>query len=566
MAQSTGEQHMTTKINRRQALLAVSAAALLPVALGQGLTSKPESISSTVFAHGVASGDPDASSVVIWTRLSGLEGILNPTWRVATDETMFNVVATGSVQTQQSRDYTVKELVRGLDPGQQYFFDFQVSGESSPIGRTKTLPVGHVENLVFAVVTCSNYAFGYFNAYEAIADDLSVDLVVHLGDYIYEHGADGFGADVASRIDRAHVPRHETLTLDDYRKRHAQYKTDASSQAMHAQQPLIVIWDDHETANNPWMNGAENHDPSEGDWSARRQASLQAYYEWLPIREPAVGATNAEYWRHFKFGDLVSLITLESRHTGRSQQISYGDYLPNLHSAEQAQKFKESVLNDTNRNMLSEEMESFLAAELKESVTANRRWRLIGNQSVIAKSTSPKLNKPFFEELMKSLDEAGSDKLKSLTRFGNLELPDDLDTWEGYPAARERFYNIAKSAGANDLLVLSGDSHSFWANQLFDENNNAMGLELGATGVTSPRSLLVLGDEGLKRFDESNAADNEEIVWSDGRHRGFIRLSISHQKVHADFIAVSNVETREYVIQPIRAFDIEKEGETLRFS
>ena len=167
---------------------------------------------------------------------------------------------------------------------------------------------------------------------------------------------------------------------------------------------------------------------------------------------------------------------------------------------------------------------------------------------------------------MKSLDKAGSDKLKSLTRFGELELPDDLDTWEGYPAARERFYNIAKSAGASDLLVLSGDSHSFWANQLFDENNKPMGLELGATGVTSPRSLLVLGDEGLKRFDEANAEDNKEIVWSDGRHRGFIRLSIDHQKVHADFIAVSNVETREYVIQPIRAFDIEKEGETLRYS
>jgi len=164
---------------------------------------------------------------------------------------MFNIVATGSVPTQQSRDYTVKVVVRGLDPGQQCFYDFQASGESSIIGRTKTLPVGHVENLVFAVVTCSNYAFGYFNAYEAIANDLSVDLVVHLGDYIYEHGVDGFGADVASRIDRAHVPSHETLTLDDYRKRHAQYKTDASSQAMHAQQPLIVIWDDHETANNP---------------------------------------------------------------------------------------------------------------------------------------------------------------------------------------------------------------------------------------------------------------------------------------------------------------------------
>lgn len=555
---------MTTKITRRQALLAASAAILLPVAHGQGSTlTRP---SSKIFAHGVASGDPDESSVVIWTRLSGSEGALSTRWRVATDNSMLNVVASGNAQTDQSRDYTIKVVVEDLDPGQQYFYDFETGGETSVIGRTKTLPVGHVESLVFAVVTCSNYAFGYFNAYDAIANDMSVDLVVHLGDYIYEHGEDGFGGDVAARIGRPHNPSHETLTLRDYRTRHAQYKTDVASQAMHAQQPLIVIWDDHESANNPWMNGAENHDQSEGDWNARRQASLQAYYEWLPIREPAIGGTMAEYWRHFKFGDLVSLITLESRHTGRSQQLSYDDYLPNFQTLEQAQEFKESVLEDTSRNMLSEPMEDFLAAQLKESVEANRRWRLIGNQSVIAKSISPKLNKPFFEELMKSLDEAGTTKLKSLTRFGDLELPDDLDTWEGYPAARERFYDIAKAAGASDLLVLSGDSHSFWANQLFDKNDKAMGLELGATGVTSPRSLLVLGDEGLKRFDESNAADNKEIVWSDGRHRGFIRLSIDHQKVHADFIAVSNVETREYEIQPVRAFDIEKVDESLKFS
>lgn len=555
---------MPTKITRRQAMLAASAAMLLPGVHGPASAQKHSA--SEVFAHGIASGDPDASSVVIWTRVSGSQSAVDTRWRVATDESMLNVVASGNAQTDSSKDYTVKVVVENLEPGQQYYYDFETSGELSLTGRTKTLPVGHVENLVFAVVTCSNYAFGYFNAYEAIANDLSIDLVVHLGDYIYEHGEDGFGGEVAARIGRDHYPNHETLTLEDYRARHAQYKTDVASQAMHARQPLIVIWDDHETANNPWMNGAENHDQSEGDWNTRRQASLQAYYEWLPIREPASDGTMAEYWRHFKFGDLVSLITLESRHTGRSQQLSYSEYLPALQNVEQAQDFKESVLEDPQRNMLSAPMESFLAEELKESVESNRRWRLIGNQSVIAKSISPKLNKPFFEELMKGLDEAGSDKLKSLTRFGDLELPDDLDTWEGYPAARERFYNIAKSAGVNDLLVLSGDSHSFWANQLFDEDDIAMGLELGATGVTSPRSLLILGDEGLKRFDESNAADNKEIVWSDGRHRGFIRLSINHQNVHADFIAVSNVETREFEIQPVRAFDIEKVGDSLRFS
>jgi len=140
--------------------------------------------------------------------------------------------------------------------------------------------------------------------------------------------------------------------------------------------------------------------------------------------------------------------------------------------------------------MLSAPMEDFLAAELKESVQAERRWRLIENQSVMANSVSPKLNQPFFGALRKHLDVAGTARLDSLSRYGVPELPDDLDAGEGYPAAREPFDNIAKGAGAKDLLVIAGGSHSFWANQLFDENDQAMGLELGTTGITSPRSFI----------------------------------------------------------------------------
>lgn len=545
-------------------MLGASLALILPITPRIAAAQKPRS--SSIFAHGVASGDPDQSSVVIWTRVSGSTGVVNTRWRLASDDSFSDILASGEVNTNQSRDYTVKVVVEGLEPGQRYFYDFESGGESSPVGHTKTLPVGHVENLVLAVVTCSNYAFGHFNAYEVVAQDPSVELVVHLGDYIYEHGVDGFGGEVGARIGRAHDPSHETLTLEDYRRRHAQYKTDPSSQLMHAQKPMIVIWDDHESANNPWMNGAENHDPSEGDWATRRRESLQAYYEWLPIREPVNGAEREEYWRHYKFGNLASLITIEGRHTGRGKQISYSDYLPILEDAEQAKSFKKSVLDDPSRNMLSDEMEAFLAVELEESVNAKRCWRLIGNQCVIAKAIAPKLDQPFFQELRKNLGEAAISKLDSLTRFGELELPDDIDIWEGYPAARERFYDLAKTAGASDLLVLSGDSHSFWANQLFDENDGAMGVELGATGITSPRSILALGEEGMKRYDELNAAHNKEIVWSDGRHRGFIKLSIDHEKAHAEFIAVSNVEARQYTSQLVRSFDIIKSGDTLEYS
>ncbi|MCH7817147.1 MAG: alkaline phosphatase D family protein, partial [Proteobacteria bacterium] len=227
---------MNRKITRRQAILAVSSALLLPVACSQ--STPVQNRPGAIFAHGVASGDPDQSSVVIWTRVSEIEAVVEVDWVVATDAEFIDVVARGRYTTDQGRDHTVKIVVDNLDPGQEYFYQFAVNGSTSAVGRTHTLPVGHIEQLVLAVVTCSNYPFGYFNAYDAIANDPSIDLVVHLGDYIYEYDADGFGGEAGKRIGRIHDPRHETVSLDDYRKRHAQYKSDQGSLAMHAAHPL----------------------------------------------------------------------------------------------------------------------------------------------------------------------------------------------------------------------------------------------------------------------------------------------------------------------------------------
>lgn len=561
---------MTKKVTRRRALLGASAALLYPVVhgkeAGSDLASESAASTGSGFFHGVASGDPDASSVVIWTRLSGYQAPVTCRWLVATDENFSHVVTTGKKRTDGALDYTVKVLVEGLEPGRQYYYKFESPEKISPTGRTRTLPVGNVESLTLAVATCSNFAFGYFNAYEVIANDNSIDLVLHLGDYIYEYGVDGYGGQAGRRIGRSHEPKHEIVSIDDYRERHAQYKSDVCSKAMHARHPLIVIWDDHESANNPWMEGAQNHQDSEGDWTKRRDASLQAYYEWMPIREPKTGHTREAYWRHYKFGDLASIITLESRHTGRSKQITYGDHLKDLTKAAQASKFRTEVIGNPSRTMLSTSMSNFLASEIAESVDAKRSWRLIGNQSVMAKSISPKLDTPFFDQLRKKLNAGAQRRLDGLTRLGELEVQADLDAWDGYPAARERFYEIAKNAGAQDLLVLSGDSHSYWQNQLFDEDENPMGVELGATGVSSPRSLLAFGEEGLRKFDETNAANNKEIVWADGRHRGFIKLSINQTSARADYIAVSTVESRQYTSRTIRSVDIVKSSSSLKFN
>jgi len=555
---------MNRKFTRREALIGASSALLLPACSEENIYAGAASIAA--FLHGVASGDPNATSFVIWTRVSRLTDETDIGWRVATDDNFRNVIAQGQYKTNSSRDYTVKVVVDNLSPGQEYFYQFDVAGMRSPAGQTKTLPTGHVDRLVLAVATCSNYSFGYFNAYSVIANDPTIDLVVHLGDYIYEHGTDGYGGETGRRIGRNHEPPHEALTLADYRQRHAQYKTDSSSKAMHARHPLIVIWDDHETANNPWMGGASNHQPDEGNWATRRAESLQAYYEWLPIRDPQNGATREEYWRHYKFGDLASLITLESRHTGRSRQVDISDYRNDIHDKADAQAFIDTVVGAADRRLLSQEMERFLAEELAESVESNRRWRIIGNQSVMAKRIAPNLDNAFFAALRNQLDDDARGLLDRLTQLGNLALPLDLDSWNGYPAAMERFYQISKDAGARDLLVLAGDSHSFWQNALYDAAGESMGVELGATAISAPRSIRDLGEEGLKRFDELNAANNKEVIWTDGRYRGFIRLEIDHDGARADYVTVSDVESLDYDVQIVRSVDIENRDGKLRYA
>jgi alkaline phosphatase D len=480
---------------------------------------------------------------------------------------MRSVVSHGQVTTSAERDYTVKQVVTGLAPGANYFYQFVVGDSSSPVGRTKTLPVDHVEQLVLAVASCSNYAHGFFNAYEVIANDEAVDFVIHLGDYIYEHRArGGYGGATGRRIGRTHKPGHEIITLEDYRMRHAQYKADPQSIAMHARHPLIAVWDDHESANNPWMEGAENHQLNDGDWFARRNASLQAWYEWMPVRDPGPGGSWERYWRHYKFGDLASLITLETRHTGRSRQFTWGRNLNDFTSAADANDYYNTVVGAPHRSMLSREMEEFLAAELAESVESGRRWRIIGNQTLMGRRFSPRIDEPLFESVRDELGIIYRRGLDGLKRLGELDLPGDLDGWDGYPAARERFYDLAQNAGATDLIVLSGDTHGYWANALYDDSGISMGIELGTTGISSPRFLLDYGIDATARWDELVTAHNREIVWAESRYRGYIRLAIRHDAARADYVIVNNVESRDYESRTLKSMHIVRSDGTLSYA
>ncbi|UPT62766.1 MAG: alkaline phosphatase D family protein [Hyphomonadaceae bacterium JAD_PAG50586_4] len=457
---------------------------------------------------------------------------------------------------------------RGLQPGARYFYRFIARGETSPVGRTRTLPEGNLDRLGIALVSCSNFAFGYFNAYDAIARDADVDFVLHTGDYIYEYGADGWGGEVGAALGRAHAPAHEIVTLADYRARQAQYKRDAGSLAMHAAHPLIVCWDDHESANNPWIGGAQNHQPeTEGDWRTRREASVRAYYEWMPIREPGIGRGRNDLWRAYSFGDLASLVTLETRHTARGKQVNYTEYFERITSHEARNAFMRDVIGDPQRAMLSPAMERDLDAALRASVAQGQPWRLVGNASPMARMLVPDVAALGVDpRRMRGGETLGS--RPDLFWTGRWNLPFYTDTWDGYPAAREKFYALCREAGARDLLVLTGDSHSFWMNTLADDSGNPMGLELGTAGVTSPGDFIESGwdEETARALDLLFAAQLPEVQWTDNMHQGYVKLLLTRAYADAAFIAVDTVLSTDYRTMRLRSARIERVRGVLAFN
>lgn len=537
-------------ITRRRTLQ--SALASLPAfALSIGSTRASD---HGAFQHGVASGDPGPDSIVLWTRLTTGQPQASVEWEVAMTSDFRTILTSGSITTSPERDYTVKTVVSGLPPGVPLYYRFRHNDATSQIGRTRVLPMGSLDRLGIALVSCSNHAFGYFNAYDAIAHDMAIDYVLHTGDYLYEHGADDWGSVPANRLHRQHKPAHEIVTLADYRLRHAQYKSDLGAQAMHAAHPLIALWDDHESANNPWTAGAENHQPAtEGEWVTRRSAAITAYYEWMPVRDPAHGADPKEFWRVYRFGALATLITLETRHTARSQQVEYADYQSIIRDQGSRDQFMSEVLGAPRRTMLSTAMEHVVQEALASSIAAREPWRLIGNATPMARMLVPDLEAA--AALPASLT---SEAAQELRWKGRWNLPFYTDTWDGYPWARQRFYQQCREAGAQDLLVLTGDSHSFWANRLANDEGQPMGIEIGTAGVTSPGDFIDSGYDRstAARLDQTFTDLLDEVLWTDNLHQGYVRVVLTPSQAVADFIAVSTVEQPNYTTSVLKTFRI----------
>jgi alkaline phosphatase D len=538
-------------------------------------------VEHAAFRHGVASGDPLTDRVIIWTRvtpsLAGGEVTVN--WVVATDPALTQVVRRGRTTTSKSRDYTVKVDVTRLRAGRTYYYGFKYGGQTSETGRTLTAPLEGSNSLKIALVSCSNFPAGYFNVYQAIARRGDVDLVLHVGDYMYEYGVGEYATQWGKTVGRVPDPPHECLSLDDYRLRYAQYRSDRDLQAAHACAPWLVTWDDHETSNDAYKDGAENHTPStEGPWTARKAAALRAYYEWLPLRDPLPGKAFEAINRSFEWGDLATIIMLETRLLARSQQLDYATDIemaafdlssgapvritdparlatltptnipPTVRMLPDLDGFKLNRINASDREMLGRGQQAWLQGVLTRSVSNGKKWQVLGNQVIMARVTSPDLSKGLPAQVREAIGNARPET-KAFFQLSQYDVPFNLDAWDGYPAARERLYEAAKAAGAR-LIVCTGDTHSAWANTLKDRSGQIRGVEFGGTSVTSPSIADAFSDFGLQGsvLNQLISDKNDEVDWHDETKRGYTLVTLTPEAARADFMVVDTIKSKTFIV------------------
>jgi alkaline phosphatase D len=503
-------------INRRLFLAAGMALAMGPRARAAGRRGLS-------FEHGVASGDPLQDRVVIWTRVTPFdwEREVMVQWQVARDPAMRQVVAKGQVKTNVLRDFTVKVDVVGLRPAQTYYYRFIAAGPGSSarseVGRTRTLPQAEAPFARLAVASCANLPMGLFNVYALIARRADLDAVLHLGDYLYEYANGTYGD--GTSLHRVPVPDREIVSLIDYRQRHEQYKRDADLQAAHRQHPFICVWDDHEFTNNTWKDGADNHNPQrgEGDWPARKAAALRAYCEWMPIRESVPDATQPpddRIYRQFRFGGLADLLMLDTRLHGRDRQSTASAVKGSGYPADDPEA------NDPSRTLLGFDQEQWLYQHLAQSRADEVRWRLLGQQVMMAQ----------------------------LSTNGGQHLL-NYDVWDGYAPARARLYDAVRQQQVDNLVVLTGDIHSSWANELtrnpwetgaYDPSTGrgVLGVEFATPAVSSPG--VADADAAAQRSTRVRDA-SPHVKFLDYHKRGYVLLDIDRERVQGEFWHVDTV-------------------------
>lgn len=521
--------------------------------------SQLHNLSQASFAHGVASGDPGSTSVIIWTRAqpNSQANSATVTWELAKDADFKQVIRRGVASSQRNQDFTLKIDLQELSPATQYYYRFKSADTFSPTGRTRTLPEQNVEQVKLVVVSCSNYPAGYFNAYSDAAQLSDIDAVLHLGDYIYEYPMGGYATEKALEIGRALAADNadEIITLTDYRKRYALYRTDKGLQALHAAAPFIAVWDDHEICNDVYKNGAENHNEGEGDFFERRAAAIQAYYEWLPIRPP-YGEQNPQIYRSFNFGNLLSVYMLDTRLIGRDKQLSYQDYRDGQNKSLDVQRFV-ADLHDPQRSLLGQEQKQWLQQSVSQSTS---QWQMLGQQVLMAKMHIPvevfaggeRAQTPQRIAALKSLKDkldAGETLSKEEHKRLASVMPYNLDAWDGYPAEREELYSMFNKLN-KPLIVVAGDTHNAWQSELKDKDGNDIGIEFATPGVSSPgmETYLDLDDNSAPKVATELTALIDELAYCNLHQRGYLVVTVTAQQASAEWRFVDNILSPQYHI------------------
>jgi alkaline phosphatase D len=571
---------MTAKITRRE-LIQKSLFGFGALSLSAGFTgcndsSDRESTTLQVnFEHGVASGDPLQDRVILWTRLTPNDSSarLQVTWEIALDDQFKQIIKTDKVTTAKAQDFTVKVDATNLKPDQRYFYRFSFGNKVSPVGQTKTLPI-NPSKVSFAVCSCANYPAGYFYVYREMAKQ-DVDVVIHLGDYIYEYGQGGYATEDAVKLGRtlAADNNQEIIKLDDYRKRYALYRKDKDLQTLHHRHPFIVIWDDHELANDTWREGAENHQANEGAFFDRKLAALQAYFEWMPIR-PISANDHLNIYRQFDFGSLVQLTMLDTRILARDKQLEYTDYI--TASGMDFQRFQTDLTNQ-NRTLMGYTQREWLQQKLAQSKAT---WNVLGQQVLMGKILIPAellvplsavLSGNATQEVLNQINtmimELVQLKMRvlqgdpTLTAIEKARLttvaPYNLDAWDGYYAEREILYGTLKALNKK-VVVLAGDTHNAWSSELYSQAGDFVGVELATSSVSSPgiEKYLNIPVEQLQQFEMAFTTLIDELDYTNLNQRGYLNVSFTATQVQADWIYVDTIKEPQYTVDTKRGHQV----------
>jgi len=543
------------------------------------IDSAPDNLKNGGFESGVASFDPSATGIIIWTRYS-VETDAEITWEISKENSFSEILRRGQVKADATNDFTLAIDVQNIASNTKYYYRFYnaKTKEASVVGETLTLPAktDNVNEVKMAVVSCSNFPAGLFNVYGAIAKS-EADVVVHLGDYIYEYAPGQYGTNpYTNELGRAHKPSKEIVNLADYRERYRQYRSDKNLQLLHQKKPFICVWDDHELADNAYRSGAENHQPDEGSFDTRKMAAFQAYSEYIPLKT----GKDQRIYRSFTFGNLISLYMLDTRIIARDKQLDYTNYIDGSGNFKQTQ-FQTDLLSN-NRKLIGNEQMTWLGTQINADTTT---WKVLGQQILMTKMLIPAellmlLNRVMTEiahfgnaqpSTMAALSAAIGQLVILKTRYLQKDptltqqdiarittvLPYNLDAWDGYFMERERLYSIL---AGKKIVVLAGDTHNGWLGKLTDAQGRFIGTELACSSVSSPglESYLGITTDTKKAMELAQAFSVliDDLEYANLYKRGYLHVKFTAAASHAEWRFVDNVISDNYTVTTEKTYTI----------